>query len=296
MMVRWVLLVMCWSPLAVGCDDGDPCGGYKADYEALVAGAKACSADEDCQILQVRCEMVGNCGEHVNHSLEAAELNSLTTAWMDDGCQGGAGISCCDGGVPPAEAMCVEGQCGPAPDPIEACNDAEPGWKLLMIIDRPNNEGECHPEAPGADIDAVEVYRDGVFFATAVVVREVEDVQRREPGAHPCEDVTNPNDDPEALLGLEDHTAGQEIGGQVYSLAGRAVFLELSERVSDDDTIIVYEVDSDDDEEEDCFNIYFGYDTCEGDMAFTDPAFSGWGPPPPFPACGTAEGTIYGLW
>lgn len=74
------------------------------------------------------------------------------------------------------------------------------------------------------------------------------------------------------------------------------MILELNEWVSNGDTIIVYEVDSDDDEAEDCFNIYFGYDTCEGDMAFTDPAFSGWGPPPPFPACGTAEGTINGLW
>ena len=99
-----------------GCDTGDQCAGYLSQYEALVAGAKACSQDEDCQTLQVRCEMVGSCGEHVNHSLGADDLNSLTTAWMDDGCEGGVGISCCDGASPPAEAVCIAGSCVPEPE------------------------------------------------------------------------------------------------------------------------------------------------------------------------------------
>ena len=121
----WVLLVVSSLLVAVGCDDGGVCKGYESDYEALVAGAKACSSDEDCQVLGVNCMMMDRCTEYVNLTLGIPDLDSLTHAWYERGCGGKEGHSCCDGGDPPPEAACVDGQCGPAPDPLEACDDGE---------------------------------------------------------------------------------------------------------------------------------------------------------------------------
>ncbi|MFH1532988.1 MAG: hypothetical protein ABIK09_19865 [Pseudomonadota bacterium] len=100
----------------VGCDDGDPCGGYEADYEALVAGAKTCSVATDCQVLQVDCQMRDRCVEYTDLSLTAADLDSLTDAWQELECGGAGGHSCCDAGAPPAEAACIEGSCVPEPE------------------------------------------------------------------------------------------------------------------------------------------------------------------------------------
>jgi len=170
MKVMWVLLMVCVLVFAVGCDSGDACGDYESDYEALVAGAKACSSDADCQRLSVFSQMTGNQHEYVNQSLTKQDLDDLDQAWLDANCHGGT-YGSGDGGDPPPEAACVAGQCSPAPDPFETCNEAEPEWNLVMIIDRPSDDGECHPQAPGADIDAVEVYRDGTLLASGQALR-----------------------------------------------------------------------------------------------------------------------------
>ena len=111
--------------LGVGCDDGDPCGGYKADYKALVAGAKACSLDADCQVLHVNCGMMDRQAEYVNLTLDLADLDSLTHSWGEQGCGGWVGHMFCDGLAPP-EAMCVEGECSPGPrvcEDVFACEE-----------------------------------------------------------------------------------------------------------------------------------------------------------------------------
>jgi len=102
--------------LGVGCDDGDPCGGYEADYEALVAGAQACSVAADCQVLQVDCQMMDRCSEYVNLSLTAADLDRLTDAWKEMECGGAGGHSCCDGADLPSAVVCLDGQCAMDPD------------------------------------------------------------------------------------------------------------------------------------------------------------------------------------
>lgn len=158
----WVLLVACLFPHAVGCDDGDACGDYESDYEALVAGAKACSSDADCQILQVNCQMVDRCTEYVNLSVGVEDLDSLTHAWKDQGCGGPGGHSCCDGADPPPAAVCVAGQCEPAPDPLEACNDGEaPACEDVFACENDSDcvkvGGECCPCTMGGSSTAINI-------------------------------------------------------------------------------------------------------------------------------------------
>lgn len=112
MKTKWVLVLVCWSLLAIHCDDGGACKGYESDYEALVAGAKSCSLDADCQVLHVNCGMMYRQAEYVNLTLDLEDLDSLTFAWGDQGCGGWVGHMFCDGLAPP-EAVCVQGQCGP---------------------------------------------------------------------------------------------------------------------------------------------------------------------------------------
>lgn len=111
---RLIVVLAGAALLGSGCDNGsDPCSDFQADYEALVAGGMACSIAADCQVLQVDCQMMDRCVEYANLSLTAADLDTLTNAWQEQGCGGPGGHSCCDAGDPPAEAACIEGQCVP---------------------------------------------------------------------------------------------------------------------------------------------------------------------------------------
>lgn len=162
MKTKRMLVLVCWFLLvAVGCDNGDVCEDYESDYEALVAGAKACLLDEDCQRLSVFAQMTMNGYEYVNQSLTKQDLNDLDQAWLDANCHGGSyGFGC--GGVPPPEAACVEGQCGPAPDPLEACDDGETfACEDVFACEKDSDcvkvGGECCPCTMGGSSTAINI-------------------------------------------------------------------------------------------------------------------------------------------
>jgi hypothetical protein len=99
------------------------CGSYVDEYEALVAGAKACAVDADCQLLSVDCQMLNRCDEYVNLSLTAGELDARTDAWLEASCNDDSFHSCCDAGIPPRDAVCLDGICAPEPEEPGPCGD-----------------------------------------------------------------------------------------------------------------------------------------------------------------------------
>jgi len=164
-----------------------------------------------------------------------------------------------------------------------------------MITDRAVPGGFCNPDAPGADIDAVALYRDAFWIGRAAAVAAVDDRFTAGGRDTPCQGVANPNADPEAILGQPDADTGD--GAGVYSLAGGSVFLEMTEQMENGDTLVVYELDPEDEVEEDCFQVYIGYYTENGDMAFTDEAPQDWTQPRPTnSSCGELSMVIDGLW
>ena len=162
-------------------------------------------------------------------------------------------------------------------------------WDLVMIVDRPVDP--CDPDAAGADIDAVELFRDGVLVGWAQFVEAVE-----VPDEPPC-GATASDGVPDDLLGPSDGAfeAGSFEGA--YSLRGATVYLLMSEPMENGDTLVVHELDPADEAEEDCIQVYLGYVTEDGDMAFMDNAYSGWGPDMnPSNGCETLTFKVDGLW
>jgi len=159
-----------------------------------------------------------------------------------------------------------------------------------MILDGPVDP--CDPDAPGADIDAVELYRDGALAGWAQFVEAVEAAD--EP---PCGAATASDGVPDDLLGASDGAFEAGYYEGAYSLRGATVYLLMSESMRNGDTLVVHELDPEGEPEEDCFQVYLGYVTDDGDMAFTAQSVDGWGPPRnPSHGCGTLEMVVDGLW
>ena len=159
-----------------------------------------------------------------------------------------------------------------------------------MIIDDPNTP--CDPEAPGADIDAIELYRGEALIGWAESVESVEAVF--DTG---CVEAGAAGGVPEETLGESDGVFEDGYHEGTWSLNGNTIYLRLSEPMQNGDTLVVYELDPEDEEVEDCFQIYLGYDTEDGDMAFTDESVDGWGPRRnPSQGCETLTKVIDGLW
>ncbi len=93
------------------------------------------------------------------------------------------------------------------------------------------------------------------------------------------------------MLGQSDGQAGDGVFEGYFSLDGRSAYLLMSEIMENGDELVIYEMfnaDNPDATIED-YQVYLGYYTDDGDMAFTDEAFSDWN-------TGTVTGTIDGLW
>jgi len=162
----------------------------------------------------------------------------------------------------------------------------ENDWELVMIIDAEENTADtCNAGNPGADIDAVEIYRDGALFGWVNSVEAVDQAF-----VTPCDD--NDKDDPDEMIGPADGTANSDDGFAGYfSLNGRDVVLLMSELMENGDELVVYEMynaDNPDATIED-YQVFLGYYTDEGDMAFTDDAITDWN-------TGLVTVTIDGLW
>ena len=164
-------------------------------------------------------------------------------------------------------------------------------WELVMIIDSPDNTVDtCNAGNPGADIDAVEIYRDGDLYGWANSVEALDtDIWG---GAWPCDNADNDKDDPDEMLGQADGLASSDDGFSGYfSLNGRTAYMLMSDLMENGDELVIYEMfnaENPDATIED-YQVYLGYYTNDGDMAFTDEAFSDWN-------TGTVTGTIDGLW
>ena len=155
-----------------------------------------------------------------------------------------------------------------------------------MIVDAAENTagGECNAGNPGADIDAVELYRDGLLYGTASSVELLEQTHTT-----PCDD--NDKDDPEEMLGESDGQAGDGVFQGYFSLNGRSAYLLMDEAMEDGDSLVIYEMYNATNPTatiED-YQVYLGYYNEDDDMAFNDQAFSNWN-------TGTVEGIIDGLW
>ena len=167
----------------------------------------------------------------------------------------------------------------------------ENDWELVLIVDSPDNTVDtCNAGNPGADIDAVEIYRDGDLWGWGISVEALDnDIWG---GNWLCDNADNDKDDPEEVLGQADGTANSDDGFSGYfSLNGRTVYLLMSEILENGDELVIYEMfnaDNPDATIED-YKVYLGYYTDDGDMAFNDEAFSDWN-------TGTVAGTIDGLW
>lgn len=105
----------------VPCPTG--CAGIVDAYDALVAGAKACEADSDCQLFTVDCQMRNRCVEYVNLSLTAEDLDAVTEDWLELNCNDSSFHSCCDGASPPRDPVCLDGVCAPEPEDPGPCGD-----------------------------------------------------------------------------------------------------------------------------------------------------------------------------
>ena len=166
----------------------------------------------------------------------------------------------------------------------------ENDWELVLIIDSPDNTADtCNAGNPGADIDAVEVYRDGELHGTANSVEAMDnDIWD---AAWPCDNDDNDKDDPDEMLGQADGLASADDGFSGYfSLNGRSAYLAMSDIMENGDELVIYEMFNAENPEatiED-YQVYLGYYTGD-DMAFTDDAFADWN-------TGTVTGTITGLW
>lgn len=163
----------------------------------------------------------------------------------------------------------------------------ENDWELVMIVDAEENTsgGECNDGNPGADIDAVELFRDGTVYGWVQSVEALEEVF-----VTPCD--VNDKDDPEEMLGQEDGVASAEEGFSGYfSLNGRTAYLLMSDLMEDGDSLVIYEMynELNPDATIETYQVYLGYYTDDGDMAFTNEAFSDWN-------TGRVEGVINGLW
>ena len=166
----------------------------------------------------------------------------------------------------------------------------ENDWELVMIMDYPGNTAyTCNKGSPGADIDAVELYRQGDLYGLAI---SVEAMEADNWGIDwPCDNIDNDMDDPDEMLGQADGTAGDGQFSGYFSLNGRTVYLLMSEILENDDELVIYEMFNAENPDEiiEDYQVYLGYFTNDGDMAFTDEAFSVW-------KTGTMVGTINGLW
>ena len=162
----------------------------------------------------------------------------------------------------------------------------ENDWELVMIIDAEENTsgGVCNAGNPGADIDAVEVYRDGMLNATAISVEALEQTFQT-----PC--PNNDKDDPDEMLGQQDGVAEDGVYEGYFSLDGRSAYLLMSDIMENGDSIVIYEMRDATNPEatiED-YQVYLGYYTDDGEMAWTNEAVSDW-------ATGVSEEIINGLW
>ncbi len=162
----------------------------------------------------------------------------------------------------------------------------ENDWELVLIIDAEENTVDtCNAGNPGADIDAVEIYRDGEIHGWGQSVEAVD-----HNFATPCDD--NDKDDPDEMVGQADGHASSDQGFSGYfSLNGRMAYLLMSEIMENGDELVIYEMfnaENPDATIED-YQVYLGYYTNDGDMTFTDEAFTDWN-------TGTVLNTITDLW
>jgi len=164
-------------------------------------------------------------------------------------------------------------------------------WELVMIIDSPDNTVDtCNAGNPGADIDAVEIYRDGSLEGW---VHSVEAMDTDIWGAGwPCDNDDNDKDDAAEMEGPANGTANSDDGFAGYfSLNGRTVYLLMSELMYNGDELVIYEMfnaDNPDATIED-YQVYLGFYNDDGDMAWTDEAVADWN-------TGIVTLTINGLW
>lgn len=116
------------APAGAACDDGvcvplpdegnngnngDVCEEGEEVYAALVADAKDCDVDADCQILFGVCgSPAGDCYEAVNQSLGQEELGAAASALNANGC-----LPPCQCDEAPAGASCEAGRCVVADGP-----------------------------------------------------------------------------------------------------------------------------------------------------------------------------------
>jgi len=175
------------------------------------------------------------------------------------------------------------------PDVFRHPNDND--WELVAIVDSPDNTlNTCNAGNPGADIDAVELYRDGALHGWAHSVEAIDNDMWGADWA--CDNDENLKDDPDEMLGLADGVANSEDGFEGYfSLNGCTVYLLMSEIMYNGDELVVYEMFNAENPEatiED-YQVYLGFYTDDGDMAFVDDPFFHWN-------TGLVTGYIDGLW
>ena len=155
-------------------------------------------------------------------------------------------------------------------------------WELVMIIDAEENTsgGKCNAGNPGADIDAVEIWRDGELFGWVSSVEAIEEFF-----STPCDE--NDKDDPEEMLGPADGHCGDGIFSGYFALNGRIAYLLMSEIMENGDELVVYEMFNAENPDAtiETYQVYLGFYNDEGDMAWTDEAVSDWN-----------TGLIDGLW
>ncbi|MFH1532262.1 MAG: hypothetical protein ABIK09_16170 [Pseudomonadota bacterium] len=165
-------------------------------------------------------------------------------------------------------------------------------WDIVYIKDSPDNvyQKGCFAGNPGADIDAVEFYRDGDIVGWAESV-ELLDNAAWDATDWPCPNEDNDKDDPDEMLGTEDGQADDGVYEGYFSLNGRAAYLLMSDVMENGDELVIYEMWSQDtgDVSKETYQVYLGYYAEDGDIAVTPDAFADWN-------TGMVSGIIDGLW
>ncbi len=168
----------------------------------------------------------------------------------------------------------------PSPDQYDYGAEYEHVWNIVAIQDQ---TAECDGDAPGADLDGVELYRDGEEVAAVAAL-----LDSKLWGSRPC---------PLQAPGGASWEALKAADGVADSLNGTTVFLRLDAPMRVGDDLVIYELDGEGDEHEDCFRVYRGYLTEGGEITLVDDAIDGWKPNmDPYDACGLTTIEVDGLW
>ena len=154
-------------------------------------------------------------------------------------------------------------------------------WNLVKIMF--TTIKGCDPMGPGAEIDAVEIVRDGAVIGYAAALVGVEP-----PLDAPCPEQRSP-------VGLDGQTLGPP-DGAAPSLNGADLYLFLSTPLLTGDLLVIHELDPEGEVEEDCFRVYLGTRDDDGGMAFTDELVDSWKPTDASRGCETMEMAFDALW